>query len=209
MTGLVGFMAARIELTYLRHYPFFYDPVAYLHCAAVVYERVQAFGPLTAAWMEMTANPAFPLRTVPMALLVPGLLVSPVGHMVTALPARKNFDLALARELVCHADNGSQWCAFFDEYSGMPSTEGSWQTGKVFECNDKLFTIHDSYWQGLHPNSTKEEICAKVYDLSLRKIRVSVAFDNPKDAYSRIKSPTSARVSEYMSARLKTDTRWW
>lgn len=89
--GLLTITAAGAALevlsTYIEDHSYFYDAATYLLHNARLHTRLAEEGRLTLAAHEWLENDRFPLRTVPLILIAPGLLAHPFGHLATALPA--------------------------------------------------------------------------------------------------------------------------
>lgn len=87
LTALGGWAAYRVDASYFKHHSFFFDPVSYQFRNARLSEQIRADGRWATALDEWLHNDRFPLRTIPLILLAPGLLAKPQGHMATLLPA--------------------------------------------------------------------------------------------------------------------------
>lgn len=80
------FASARIELTFLDNYGYFYDPASYYVMNVNLYRDYQELGLWKALGDEITSNYRCPGRTVPYLLFAPNLLTSPMGHVWSEAP---------------------------------------------------------------------------------------------------------------------------
>lgn len=85
ITWLV-FSCSKIELSYLEHYGYFFDPASYYLHNIDLYRLYQQAGLKDAVSYEITHNPRFPLRTIPYLLIAPHQLVTTLGHLWTEVP---------------------------------------------------------------------------------------------------------------------------
>jgi hypothetical protein len=86
LAAIVATLCARIEDAYLKHRPFFYDPLSYLYANCVLHERVLHEGRWAVIASELRDGWA-PLRTVPLLLFAPKALGMKDAHLFTAAPA--------------------------------------------------------------------------------------------------------------------------
>jgi hypothetical protein len=86
LAAIVATLCAKIEDTYLKHRPFFYDPLSYLYENCVLHERVPHEGKWAVIASELRDGWA-PLRTVPLLLFAPKALGMKDAHLFTAAPA--------------------------------------------------------------------------------------------------------------------------
>jgi hypothetical protein len=94
LAAIVAVLCAKIEDTYLKHRPFFYDPLSYLYENCVLHERVLHEGRWAVIASELRDGWA-PLRTVPLLLFAPKALEMKDAHLFTAAPALALFLLLL------------------------------------------------------------------------------------------------------------------
>lgn len=85
-TAWLVFACRHIEVTYLRHYGYFFDPASYYQHNIDLYRLYQQSGLGAALSYEVQHNARFPFRTVPYLLLAPKQLVTNFGHMWSEMP---------------------------------------------------------------------------------------------------------------------------
>lgn len=83
LTGWLVFATTRLELLYLSHYPFFYDPAAYHARDLALYKMLNESDVWTTFVYEFQNNFRYPLRSLPLLLVAPSQLASVVGHIWT------------------------------------------------------------------------------------------------------------------------------
>jgi hypothetical protein len=86
LTAWLVLSCARIELQYLKHYGYFFDPASYYLHNIDLYRLYQQSGLQAALTYELTHNARFPARTVPYLLIAPQKLVTNLGHMWSEVP---------------------------------------------------------------------------------------------------------------------------
>jgi hypothetical protein len=94
LAAIVATLCAKIEVTYLKHRPFFYDPLSYLYENCVLHERVLNEGRWAVIASELREGWA-PLRTVPLLLFAPKTLGMKDAHLFTGAPALALFLILL------------------------------------------------------------------------------------------------------------------
>jgi hypothetical protein len=128
LAAIVATLCARIEDAYLKHRPFFYDPLSYLYANCVLHERVLHEGRWAVIASELRDGWA-PLRTVPLLLFAPKALGMKDAHLFTAAPALALFLVLLgwmvergSGSLALSAGTVVFCCAvegFYDPHFGM------------------------------------------------------------------------------------------
>jgi hypothetical protein len=84
--AVASYGAVRIQKTYYKKHPHFYDAVSYQYHNARLYERLKRESVVDVAAEEWFKNSRHPLRTTPLVLFAPELLRHPQGHMATSIP---------------------------------------------------------------------------------------------------------------------------
>lgn len=87
LTAGVGIVLDQLENRYLDNYPYFYDAVSYSLYNTRLYYLQADEGRIDTAIREAAQNARMPLRTVPLILFAPELLIQRTGYLATALPA--------------------------------------------------------------------------------------------------------------------------
>jgi hypothetical protein len=86
-TAIAGCASAAIGTCQAKFTPYYFDPVVYQYHCAELYWNILGSNNLSAALYEIGHNAFYPLRTLPLALLCPAVLRSPLTPLATALPA--------------------------------------------------------------------------------------------------------------------------
>jgi hypothetical protein len=87
LTVVAGCASAAIGTCQAKFTPYYFDPVVYQYHCAELYWNILGSNNLSAALYEIGHNAFYPLRTLPLAILCPAVLRSPLTPLATALPA--------------------------------------------------------------------------------------------------------------------------
>lgn len=82
MVAQIGY---HVQTLHFANYSYIYDPVSYMYMNAKTYLRLQDQGLINTIGYELQKS-CYPWRTIPLLLVAPGLLATPLGHMATSLP---------------------------------------------------------------------------------------------------------------------------
>ena len=95
VTSILVFGTVRIESTYLKNFPRFFDPAAYDSTNIALFRDVEEKGRFNVAVAEFETNSRNPIRTIPLVLFYPKALSKQFGHLLTAVPLLYTFILLL------------------------------------------------------------------------------------------------------------------
>jgi hypothetical protein len=99
LTLVLTFGANKVEVKYLKNYPFFFDPMAYDYVNVRLFHLIQESGRMHVALNEFLTNDRNPFRTVPLILFMPKLLSKHSGHLATSVPLLFSFLLLFSHRI--------------------------------------------------------------------------------------------------------------
>ncbi len=117
-------------------------------------------------------------------------------------------DNFLVNEIESLDQNYVLWDTFFFEYAEIPSVHSFYQTNYLPQClGNKVFTVHEKYWQALFPDMNKFEIYISIINL-IKNHDMVVVFKNSRDADKYLNNEISIYIASKIAMYVKESENW-